>query len=320
VGRISDSQGHVVVYDYKTSILNNSDLYADLRSVDVNGKVTRCDYDSDHRIIAIHYPDRTTLQIGYDRSGAANRVKNTYGTVNTYSYATVKNQTSTAHSFETITRNPSGETHRKKYQYFYDAAGLNENREIETDDGVVASDTTYDRNFHALSVTTATGVTTFAYDSLSRMIRKQLPTGTVYSWEYDPATGRVAIATTTSKDSVLTEHYEYDPKGNLARAYDSNGHDVSIGYDSFGRIAAVTGSTAQLHFSLADNRESHPATVELGGIGTVNISYLADGTVKNAQSSGGAAVVDKVRTMLETVDELVRAAGVDVVTLPAPTP
>ena len=320
IGRISDSQGHVVRYVYKTSVLNNSDLYADLKSVDLNGQVTRYDYDSDHRIIAIHYPDRTTLQVGYDQSGAANRVKDTDGTINMYSYADVKNQTSTVHSFETVTRNPSGVTHRKKYQYFYDAAGVNENREIETDDGVVASDTTYDRNFHALSVTTPTGITSYAYDSLSRMIRKQLPTGTVYSWDYDPATGRVATATTTSKDSVLTEHFEYDPKGNLARAYDSDGHDVSIGYDSYGRIAAVTGSTAQLHFAFADNRVSHPATVELGGVGTVNITYLADGTVKNAQSSGGAAVVDKVRTMLDTVDGLVRAAGVDVVTLPAASP
>jgi YD repeat-containing protein len=199
VGRISDSQGHVVRYDYKTSVLNNSDLYADLKSVDVNGKVTRYDYDSDHRIIAIHYPDRTTLQVGYDRTGSANRVKDTDGTVNTYSYATAQNPTSTVHTFETITRNPSGATHRKKYQYFYDAAGVNENRETETDDGVVASDTTYDSNFHALSVTTATGVTSYAYDSLSRMVRKQLPTGTVYSWAYDPATGRVATATTTTR-------------------------------------------------------------------------------------------------------------------------
>jgi len=317
VGRISDSQGHVVRYDYKTSVLNNADLRADLKSVDVNGKVTRYDYDSDHRIIAIHYPDRTTLLIGYDESGSANRVIDTDGTVNTYSYATTKNQTSTVNTFERITRNPRGETHRKTYQYFYDAAGSYEKREVETDDGVVASDTTYDRNSEPLSVTTATGITSYAYDSLSRMIRKQLPTGTVYSWEYDPATGRVSTATTTTKDSVLTEHFQYDPKGNLARAYDSNGHDVTIGYDPFRRIAAVTGSTMQLHFNYADNRVSHPATVALGGIGTVSVTYLADGTVSNAQSSGGVTVVDKVRTSLEIVDDLIRAAGVDVVTLPA---
>jgi YD repeat-containing protein len=311
VSRIADSQGRVVRYQYKN---------ADLQSVSVNGSVTRFDYDSDHRLIAIHYPDRTSLQAGYDQASLANRVKDTDGTVNTYSYATAKNPTSTLRTFETVSRKPSGETHKKTYQYYFDAAGINENREVETDDGVVASDTTYDSNFHALSVTAATGVTLYAYDSLSRMIRKQLPTGTVYSWEYDPATGRVSTATTTSKDSVLTEHFEYDPKGNLARAYDSNGHDVTIGYDSYGRIAAVTGSTAQLRFAFADNRESHPATVELSGIGTVNLTYLADGTVKNAQSSGGAAVVAKVRTTLETVDDLVRAAGVDVVTLPAASP
>src|SRR4029077_19383790 len=173
----------------------------------------------------------------------------------------------------------SGETHRKAYEFFYDVAGAYENREVETDDGVVASDTTYNPDFEPLSVTTATGVTVYAYDSLNRRIRKQLPTGTVYSWEYDPATGRVSTATTTTKDSVLTEHYQYDPKGNLARAYDSNGHDVTIGYDQFSRIAAVNRRNMDIPFGYADNRVSHPATVAIGGVGTVSVTYLADGTV-----------------------------------------
>ncbi|HEY5096178.1 MAG TPA: DUF6531 domain-containing protein [Candidatus Eremiobacteraceae bacterium] len=311
IKRIADSQGHVVLYQYKN---------ADLQLVNANGMATRFDYDSDHRLTAIHYPDRTSLQIRYDQSGLANRVTDTDGTVNTYSYSTSKNQTSTVNTFATESRKPNGETHRKTYQYFYDAPDFYENREIETDDGVVATDTTYDRNFEPLTVTTPKGITTYAYDSLSRMNRKQLPTGTVYSWEYDPATGRVSTATTTTKDSVFTEHFQYDPKGNLARAFDSDGRDITFGYDSFSRIEAVTGSTMQLHFGYANSRVSHPVSVALGGVGSVLVSYLADGTVASAQSSGGDAVVDKVRTTLQTVDDLVRAAGIDVITLPAPSP
>ncbi len=309
VKRIVDSQGHVVSYQYKN---------ADLQSVDVNGSVTRYDYDSDHKLIAIHYPDRTSAQVGYNTSGLVNRVVDADGTVNSYRYATTKNPTSTVNTFETNTRKPGGASHRKTYQYFYDAPDFFEDREIETDDGIVATDTTYDRNFEPLKITTVNGITTYGYDSLSRLIRKQLPTGTVFTWEYDPATGRVSTATTTAKDSVLTEHFQYDPKGNLARAYDTNGHDVTIGYDLYGRVAAVTGSTVQLHFGYADNRVSHPATVALGGVGSVSVDYLTDGTVKDAQSGGGTAVVDKVRTSLQTVDDLVRAAGVDVILLPKP--
>jgi YD repeat-containing protein len=311
VKRIADSQGHAVLYHYKND---------DLRSVTVNGRDTRFDYDSDHRLIAIHYPERTSLQIQYDGSGLVNRVKDTDGTVNTYRYLSNKDQASTVDTFDTYSRKPNGETHRKTYEYHYDAPDFFENREVEIDDGLVTTDTTYDRNFEPLSVKTAKGVTTYAYDALSRMIRKQLPSGTVFNWEYDPATGRVSTATTTAKDSVLTEHFQYDPKGNLERAYDSDGHDVTIGYDPYGRIAAVTGSTVELHFGYADNRVTHPATVVLGGVGAVNVTYLADGTVSNAQSSGGMAVVEKVRKSLGIVDDLVRAAGVDVITLPTPSP
>ncbi len=311
IKRIADLQGHVVLYQYKN---------ADLQTVNANGSVTRFDYDSDHRLTAIHYPNRTSLQIQYDQSGATSRVKDTDGTVNSYRYLSSKNQGSTVETFETYSRKPNGETHRKTYEYHYDAPDFFESRAVETDDGVVATDTTYDRNTDPLTVTTPKGTTTYGYDALSRMIRKQLPTGTVFTWEYDPATGRVKTATTTTKTTVLTEHFEYDPKGNLARAYDSDGHDVTIGYDAFSRVAAVTGSAMQLHFGYADNRISHPATVALDGVGTVSVTYLNDGSVSNAQSSGGAAVVDKVRTSLGIVDDLVRAAGFDVITLPAPSP
>jgi YD repeat-containing protein len=310
VKQIIDSQGHVVRYQYKN---------ADLQSVTVDGSITRYDYDSDHKLLAIHYPDRTSMQIRYDQSDRVIRVVDTDGTVNAYGYSNTKNQTSTIDTFETDSRKPSGETHRKKYQFFYDAPDYYEDRVIETDDGIVATDTTYDRNFDPLVVTTPKGVTSSTYDSLSRMIRQQLPSGTVYTWEYDPATGRVATATTTTKDSVLTEHFWYDPRGNLARASNSSGVDITIGYDSYNRVSDVTGSAMQFHFGYADNRVSHPATITLGGVGSVSVTYLADGTVKNAQSSGGAAVVDKVRTSLQTVDDLVRAAGVGVIILPAPS-
>jgi YD repeat-containing protein len=311
VSRIEDSRGHVVRYQYKNS---------DLQSVDANGIVTRYDYDPDNRLVAIRYHDRTSMQMAYDQDGMATRVKDTDGTVATYAYATHTTKTSRVDSVDTMTRKQSGESHHKMSQYFYeyDAPNYYLDRATETDDGVVATDATYDRNLNPLTITTPKGTTSSAYDSLGRLVRKQMPTGTVYNWEYDPATGKVSIATTTDKDSVLTEHFQYDPKGNLARAYDSDGHDFSITYDPYGRIAAVAGSTVQLSFEYTDGEVLRPATVVLGGTGSVRIAYLADGTVGNAQSSDGTVVVDKVGATLKIVDDLIRAAGADVITLPAP--
>ncbi len=310
VRRIDDSQGHIVRYQY-----NNADLV----SVDEDGAVTRYRYDTEHRLIAVAVAGSASTQVAYNEAGLATRLRDPDGTVTTYAYSTSLSQSSRIDTVQTDIRKSSGESHHKKSQYFYDFDGLlyHLNRQIETDDGV-ATDTTFDRNLSPLTITTPQGTTSYTYDSLGRLEKKQMPSGTVYQWEYDAANGKVGTATTTDKTTVLTEHFEYDQKGNLVRAYDSDQHDVAIAYDPYGRIGTVTGSTMVLRFAYADSGTTHPSTVELVGTGSVQVSYLADGTVRNAQSADGAAIVSKVGASLKTVDDLIRAAGIDVVTLPAP--
>jgi YD repeat-containing protein len=311
VRRIDDSQGHVVQYQYSND---------DLVSVDEDGAVTRYRYDSEHRLTSVVADGRVSIQVAYNEAGLATRLKDPDGTVTTYGYSTALTQTSRVDTVRTDIRKPNGESHHKSSQYFYefDSLAYHLTREIETDDGV-ATDTTFDRNLSPLTVTTPQGTTSYTYDSLGRMMKKQMPSGTVYQWEYDPASGKVATATTTDKNSVLTEHFEYDPKGNLVRAYDSDQHDVSIAYDPYGRIATVTGSAVALRFDYADSGATQPSSIELAGTGSVRISYLTDGTVQSAKSAGGATIVNKIGASLKTVDDLIRAAGVDVITLPAPS-
>jgi hypothetical protein len=55
----------------------------------------------------------------------------------------------------------------------------------------------------------------------------------------------------------------------------------------------------------------------LGGVGSVDITYNADGTVNTAQSSSGDLVVSKVRAALQAVNNLIGDVSVQVVTLPA---
>ncbi|HLJ83613.1 MAG TPA: DUF6531 domain-containing protein [Candidatus Eremiobacteraceae bacterium] len=311
VRSIDDSEGRIVRYQY-----NNDNLV----SVDEDGAITRYRYDSEHRLTAVIVGGRTSTQVAYNDAGLATRLRDPDGTVTTYGYSTTLTQTSRIDTVKTDIRKSNGESHHKISQYFFDLDSLVYHlaREIDTDDGV-ATDTTFDRNLSPLTVTTPQGTTSYTYDSLGRLMKKQMPSGTVYQWQYDPASGKVSIATTTDKDAVLTEHFQYDPKGNLVHAYDNDQHDFSIGYDQYGRVAAVTGSAMALRFNYADSAANHPSSVDLAGTGSVQVTYLADGTVKAATSAGGAAIVNKVGASLKTVDDLFRAAGMDVITLPAPS-
>jgi YD repeat-containing protein len=306
VSAVKDSRGHTVRYQYKNS---------DLISADVNGKVTRYEYDAEQRLVAIRFPEHTSMQLGYNSAGLVNLVKDPAGTVATYTYASHATPTERVDSVDSTTRKATGGTQRKSEQYFYAAPDYYLIQQIESLDGV-ATTSTFDRDRDVLTLTTVGGTTHYTYDNLDRLVLKQTPTGTTYKTEYDPATGKVSAITRTDKASVFTEHFQYDPKGNLARAYDSDGHDFAIERDPNGRIAAVSGSTLQLSFAYADTRASNPATVALAGIGSVTISYLDDGSVASAKSDGGTVVVAKVRAALKTVNDLISDAGADVIALP----
>jgi len=314
VARVNDAPDHLVLYDYKTSNVPYSGY--DLTSVTVDGKKTRYDYDRNDRIIAIWYPDSTSMHITYDQTGKATSVKDTDGTMTTYSYTTRRTQMIDVSTFEEDIHKSNGEIQRDTFQSFYDPPDYYKDKEIETDDGVVVKTTTYNSNGDELTSTTAKGSTEYGYDSLDREILEKEPTGRTLTWQYDPATGSVSVTNETDKNSVLTEHFEYDPRGNLARAYDNDGHDFTINHDEHGRIASVSG-TIHLSFQYPNGRAPNPTTVALDGVDSVGISYLPNGDVEKAQSLGGDVVVDKVRVALKTVDDLISDAGFDVVTLPA---
>ncbi len=312
---ISDSQ-HIVRYHYQAAAKPYTG--SDLMSVDIDGKVTRYGYDAKNRLIAIWYADNTAMHITYDDLGRAASVNDADGTVTSYRYTMCATPASTQCTFEKDTHAPNGQTHSDVTAFSYDAGGHKE-KDVETYDGAVIKTTAYDGKGLIASVTTPQGTTEFGRDYLNRVNFARVPSGTTYAWQYDPASRSVSILTRTTKDGVVVEHFQYDPKFNLVRAYDSAGHDFSIDHDAHGRVASVSGGEISLNFTFSDARATSPDSVALDGVGSVSLSYDANGAVAKAQSAGGVEVVAKVRAVLKSVDDLIGDASFHVVTLPAGT-
>ena len=309
VSRTEDSRGNVALYRYKNS---------NLVSVELNGKFTRYYYDSENRLIAIHYLAGTSMQMKYNKDGLLTFVKDTDGTATTYAWAKTVTQACEVDTVDTLSKAPNGEIHHRTDQYFYvpNASQGYVSKWVDTYDGAVVS-ATYDRDLNELTYTTSKGTTYNTYDDLDRKIEERTPSGTVFKWTYDPATRKVStFSATTNNNDVTTEHFEYDPKGNLVHAFDSNGLDFVLSYDPYGRITGVSSGRLQLAFEFADIRMSSPTTVVLAGVGAVTVSYNTDGTVGSAQSNDGAAVVNKVKAALQAVNNVIGDAGVQVVSLP----
>jgi YD repeat-containing protein len=307
---------HIVRYHYQA--VGAPYFGSDLMSVDIDGKVTRYGYDAKNRLIAIWYADNTATHITYDDLGRAASVNDVDGTVTSYRYTMCATPASTQCAFEKDTRAPKGQTHSDVIAFSYDAAG-HKDKDVETNDGAVIKTTSYDAKGHVASVTTPQGTTEFGYDYLDRPNFARAPSGTTFAWQYDLASRSVSMVTRTTKDAVVVEHFQYDLKGSLVRAYDNDGHDFSIDHDSHGRVASVGGSGVSLNFIFSDARSTSPDSVTLDAVGSVSLSYDSSGAVAKAQSAGGAAVVAKVRAALQSVDNLISDAFFHVVTLPAGT-
>jgi len=312
ISRIQDAHGHVISYDY-------SDGY-DLLSATVNGKTTHYEYDSSDLLTGIRYPDGTTRQFKYANE-LLSYVKDTDGAVTTYAYRNAPAQGAELHTVDVNSKDSSGKSHHYVNQYYYTpsiAQGYLSKR-VDSTDGTATATTTYDRFGDVLTYAAANGTESFTYDDNLRQIGQQLPSGASLQWTYVGDTDAVATATTTDKDFSYTERFEYDPEGNLVHASDTGGLDFALAYDEYGRLAGVNSGALNLEFDYPDNRASNPDAIVLGGGGTVYLSYDPDGSVGGARSSAGASVVARVRAALEAVEILTHDAGVNVISLPAPS-
>jgi YD repeat-containing protein len=311
-----NSSNHIVRYHYQAA--NAPYIGFDLVSADIDGKVTRYGYDAQNQLIAIWFPNNTAMHITYDDSERATSVKDADGTVTSYHYTMCAAQASKQCAFEKDTRDPNGQTHSDVIAFSYDAGG-HKSKDVETNDGAVIKTTAYDDKGLIASVTTPQGTAELGYDDLDRVNFERLSSGTTLAWQYDLESGGVSTVTRTTKSGVVVEHFQYDPKGNLVRAYDNDGRDFSIDHDPHGRPAVVGGGGVGLDFTYSDARAASPDSIALDGVGSVSLSYDASGAVAKAQSAGGAAVVAKVKAALQSVDNLISDAFLHVVTLPAGT-
>ena len=312
VTAVKDARGDRVTYQY-----NDND---NLMSVNINGKITHYAYDAHSRLLSVTYPDGSATHMAYDPAGEISLIKSVDGTTRAYTFASQSTSTSRIDTMTTVTKTTDGKTHNEVDQYFSYAPKYYMAKEIDTIDGQTTTDT-YDSDADVLTETTADETVTNTYDALDRIVSKRtLPSGSLTQWTYDPASGRPATITTTSKaGAVTTESFQYDEAGNLIHASSTSGQDFAVVHDATGRITSVTGDGSQLTFSYPGAGSFNATTVALTGVGVVTLSYAADGVVTGARSPGGSAIVAKVEAAVASAQQLLKDVGATLPAIPTPS-
>jgi RHS repeat-associated protein len=169
---------------------------------------------------------------------------------------------------------------------------------------------TYDTKGNRLSMTTLSGITTYAYDGLNQLIAVSYPSGRNVTYAYDPL-GNRTVVNDTGTNSVYSPNNlnQYTHAGGATLIYDADGNLTSwtdsIGtttyqYDFENRLVSVTTPTngvCQYAYDSFGNRTvvvqggiTNTFAFDIAGFVSITAKYNSDGSL-NARYDEGAGLI-----------------------------
>ena len=307
-------------------------------------------YDDEHNLLKVKYMDGSTREIGYnkardwvtsfkDRNGMLTKYdyrsdnldpENKFGTVVSTASADKKTNASARYWYE-FRRRADGS------RYNYRAVSLIRGLASETIFTECCSTPMVISQWQAAEPkkgessdtwmtarsTDAKRSTFFEYYPDGLLKKKTAPDGIVTLLSYDPKTEKVASVERAGRKLA----YHYDPRGNLAWAFDSaDNRRLDLTYDSLGRITilkeARNGPKKELRtVYFRYNPQGKPIEIKeksAAAQGSIFISYNKEGEVLGITSAGGRAIASetdmalaqRVAITFQNLLEIVQPAGV----------
>ncbi|MEK7690844.1 MAG: DUF6531 domain-containing protein [Bdellovibrionota bacterium] len=313
VEKIEGEGGKVAVYKY-----NDQDELSWSKDVDANVYEYKYSPNKNHNMVQIAYSDKTTMEMAYfgrDLFENIKSVKDRSGNTTSYAYEYGKG----GNKFQKIAVSVVGPDKKpiskSAYEYFLALKATGEEwtrKMVSVVDGD-RTETVYNECCGLpLSIKRNGLETAFEYDTKGHVTKKTTPFE-VTELKYDPKAGKVARVARYSKKNKKASswsEFNYDEKGNLIFAKNSEGKGVKLLYDTNGRIKSlVDQERKQLHFKY-DPQTSKPIEISDPALGTITVSYNAAGEIKKVESSAGRKIAMQVTSAFQNLLDIIRPAGV----------
>ena len=276
VTAVTDANGHTTTFDYNgngrmtrvtfpdgTSRTASYDPIAGHMTItDRNGRMTQFKYDDAGRLTRVIDPLNGQTVYTYDEVGDRIGVTNAKGEVTRWAYDDnhrVVRHTLPLGMSETFTYDSNGNVlsrtdfDGRTTTYTYSATGRLETKTYPDGTGIAY---TYTQNDNVATITDARGVTEYTYDDRDRLTQVTDPNGMTIRYGYDSRGNRVSVhaasgttlyaydelnrMSSVTDASGGTTRYTYDAVGHRALAEYPNGTQTQYGYDSNGRLIALT--------------------------------------------------------------------------------
>jgi len=314
-GRIEKINGE----NSKEATYRYSEMGELIFSKDVDGNIYTYKYSLDkrHNLIEIGYTDKTSMQVAYygiEKQENVRTVKDRDGTLTEYTYEANPADKSYLAVGIKVKGSDGQLISQSKYEYSTKIKADGEEwtyKMVTTLDGE-RTETVYNECCGLpLLIKRGGEETAFEYDAKGRVTKKTTPTE-VTNLSYHPKVGKVTKVVRFSKMSKKETNwsqFEYDDKGNLVFAKNSDAKGVKLIYDVNGRIRSMV-DQGKRRIDFKYNENSKPVEITDPALGTITVSYTNSGEIKKVESSAGRKIALQVTSAFQNLLDIIRPAGV----------
>lgn len=320
--KLKGSDGTTASYSYKAN-----DLVA---STDKNSAKLFYQYDKQHNLTKITYPNKKFISITYNLSKDwVTSFTNKKKCVETYKYGEDKKNALDHYWSKVIKRCKKKITHQAKYEFFHKTR-KNGSRYLYRSRFKVNNlytEITYHSKFgRPVKIKRGYKVLKLRYNAIGQIILKDEVFKTT-SYKYNKQCNAISktkerfftyktkkqknknrkIAYVKKQKHLINSVFSYNKSCNISFAKNSTGLKAKILYDRLGRIKKITDHTRKKIIIKYDNRFGKPTKITRPGFGSIKMSYGKNGLIKPSQNIKLSPFVAK--QIIQTFNNFLQVIG-----------
>ncbi len=274
-----------------------------------------------HNLVKISFPDGTFKSLTYDSkrdlvlSFTDRAEKGAKACTETYKYEEGKDDPKN-HFWSTAVKRCGKEIRNEaRFEFWHKTRpdGRKFLYRVLTKSNNESLDVTYHPEFgRPLSIRKNAVTTTFAYYP-SGLIKEKSTANAKMTYEYKNSFNKVSKVVTDFFDNKgkpvrkRDTAFQYDNKGNLVFAQNSDGQTVRLTYDARGRIASITDQAKKEVQIKYDERTNKPSVITRPKVGSIVVTYK-DNEIKKVESKDGPTVAVQVASTFNNLLDIIAPA------------
>jgi YD repeat-containing protein len=279
-------------------------------------------YSETHNLVRINFPDRTFKALTYSEkkdwvTSFTDRATSTASCVENYVYDMDK-ENPRDHFWSIVTKRCGTEiVNESRFEFWHKPNPKGPGKYLArtlTKSPNDSLDVTYHPEFGRPLVIRRNGsTTTFEYFP-NGLIKEKTTSTARMVFEYKNQYNKVSKVTTDFFDDRgkavkrRQTDFAYDNKSNLIAAQNSDGQSVRLTYDDRGRIATIADQAKKEVMIKYDEKSGKPAQITRPKVGTIHVTYKANGEINKVDSSDGPTVAVQIASTFNNLLDIISPA------------